>query len=366
MTPLVARETGSPAVHDGGETLGVLVVNLGTPDAPTPAALRRYLRQFLSDTRVVELPPWLWFPVLHGFVLRVRPARSAAMYRQIWTERGSPLLFHSLDLARALQAALTQRLDRRVVVELGMSYGKPSIDSALQKLEEQGAGRIVALPLYPQYAASTTGSAFDRLARALAARRRVPGVTFIDQYHDETGYIAAIAGSVREFRERYGRGERLLFSFHGLPRRMVEKGDPYAEQCRTTAKLVAEALGLGQDEWEVAFQSRVGRQAWLEPYTEDTIASWGRKGMQKVDAVCPGFAVDCLETLEEVRLRYAEAFNAAGGGELRYIPALNERPEHVEFLGGLIARYAPDTSGNRPEAPRAPPGPPRIDAGGAS
>ena len=329
-----------PPGAEDSEALGVLVVNLGTPDAPTPAAVRRYLAEFLSDRRVVELPAWAWRPVLHGIVLRVRPARSAALYAKIWTERGSPLLAHTLDLARGLERALGERLQRNVAVEAGMSYGRPAIDEALRSLEERGARRVVVLPLYPQYAGSTTGSAFDRVARSLAGRRRVPGVTFIDEYHAEPGYIDAVAGSIREFRERNGRGERLLFSFHGLPRRMADKGDPYATQCRATAALVAERLGLGDNEWEVAFQSRFGRQAWLEPYTEETITSLGRKGMQKIDAVCPGFAVDCLETLEEVRLRYAEAFTAAGGGELRYIPALNARPEHVECLGGLIARYA--------------------------
>ncbi len=334
-----------PAGPETPDALGVLLVNLGTPDAPTAAAVRRYLAEFLSDRRVVELPPWLWRPVLHGFVLRVRPARSAAQYAKIWTKQGSPLLVHSLELARALQPRLAERLQQRVVVELGMTYGNPSIASALQGLEAQGAGRIVVLPLYPQYSGSTTGAAFDRVAQALSGRRRVPGVTFIPEYHAEPGYIDAIAGSIRTFRERHGRGERLLFSFHGLPKRMEEQGDPYGSQCRTTAKLVAERLQLGENDWKVAFQSRFGRQAWLEPYTEETIASWGWKGMQKIDTVCPGFAVDCLETLEEVSLRYAEAFRNAGGDELRYIPALNERPEHVDFLAGLIARHAAGSDG---------------------
>lgn len=329
-----------PGAEDSEEALGVLVVNLGTPDAPTPAAVRRYLAEFLSDPRVVELPAWAWRPVLYGVVLRVRPARSAALYAKVWSKRGSPLLVHTLDLARGLQETLGERLQRRVAVEAGMSYGSPSIGDALRKLEQRGARRVLVLPLYPQYAGSTTGSAFDRVARSLAGRRRVPGVTFIDDYHAEPGYIDAVAGSIREFRERHGRGERLLFSFHGLPRRMADRGDPYPVQCRTTAALVAERLGLGDNDWEVAFQSRFGRQEWLKPYTEETVTSWGRKGMQKIDAVCPGFAVDCLETLEEVRLRYAEAFTAAGGGELRYVPALNARPEHVDCLGRLIARYA--------------------------
>jgi ferrochelatase len=333
MPPYQSPPLANTATQDAP---GILVINLGTPDAPTPRAVRRYLNQFLSDPRVVELPRWLWWLVLQGFVLRVRPRRSAALYAKIWTEQGSPMLLHSRELARALQQDLARRLDGPVYVELGMSYGEPSIEDALQGLEQSGAGRIVALPLYPQYSGSTTGSAFDKVARALSSRRRVPAVTFLDHYHDAAGYIAAVAGSIREFRRQHGRADRLLFSFHGLPRQMVDKGDPYAGQCRTTARLVAESLGLDHGDWELAFQSRVGRQEWLKPYTDETLESWGRKGMQKVDVVCPGFAVDCLETLEEVRLRYANLFAASGRGELRYIPALNDRRDHVEFLGRLL------------------------------
>jgi ferrochelatase len=318
---------------------GVLLVNLGTPDAPTPAAVRRYLAEFLSDPRVVELPRWLWLPVLHGVILRVRPARSAALYRRIWTPGGSPLLVNSLALARALEARLSPHAGRPVPVELGMTYGAPRIDEAMDKLLERGAGRVVVLPLYPQYSASTTGSVFDRLAAALRRRRRVPGLTFVQDYHDQPGYVAAVAASVREFRAQHGAGERLLFSFHGLPARAVERGDPYLGQCRRTAELVAGALGLTADEWQVAFQSRVGREKWLEPYTDETIAAWGKQGMQELDVVCPGFAVDCLETLEEVALRYRELFRASGGGELRYVPALNARPDHVAFLAELLAAH---------------------------
>ncbi|HZD53322.1 MAG TPA: ferrochelatase, partial [Woeseiaceae bacterium] len=249
---------------------GVLIVNLGTPDAPTPGALRRYLAEFLGDPRVVELPRWLWRLILHGFVLRVRPYRSAAMYRRIWTPEGSPMLRGSIELARALEARLTSRIGEALPVELGMSYGQPGITDAVQKLTERGAGRLIVLPLFPQYAASTTASVFDRVTFALRRRRRVPGFSFIDEYHDEPGYIAALAASIREFRSLHGAGERLLFSFHGLPAKMVERGDPYLGQCRRTAALVAESLTLDEGEWEIAFQSRVGAQRWLEPYTDAT------------------------------------------------------------------------------------------------
>lgn len=328
----------------------MLVVNLGTPDAPTAAALRRFLGEFLSDPRVVELPRWLWRPVLHGFVLRFRPARSAGMYRRIWTPEGSPMLLESQRLVRAIGERLSALAEGTVPVELGMTYGNPGIGPALEKLVAAGARRLVVLPLFPQYAASTTASVFDRVTASLSRRRRVPGFVFIDGYHDAPAYIAAVAASIREFRAREGAGERLLFSFHGLPASMVERGDPYAEQCRRTAALVAELLELTENDWQVAFQSRVGAGEWLKPYTDETIGSWGRMGMQRVDAVCPGFAVDCLETLEEVRLRYGELFRASGGGELRYIPALNDRPDHVRFLAELVAGHAAEPPAGRRHA----------------
>lgn len=317
---------------------GVLLVNLGTPEAPTPAALRRYLAEFLSDPRVVDLPRWLWWPVLHGVILRVRPARSAEMYRRIWTPEGSPLFVNSLALARALEARLAAP-GAPVPVELGMTYGGPSIDEAVARLGERGAARLLVLPLFPQYSGATTGAVFDGLTAVLRRLSRVPAFTFIDEYHAHPGYVAAVAASIREFRARHGAGDKLLFSFHGLPARMAERGDPYAGQCRRTAARVAEALELPEAEWQVAYQSRIGTQKWLEPYTDETITDWGKQGMQKLDVVCPGFAVDCLETLEEVRLRYGELFRASGGGELRYVPALNDRADHVAFLAGLLAAH---------------------------
>lgn len=348
--------------HEHGEprTPGVLVVNLGTPDAPTPRALRRYLKQFLSDPRVVELPRWLWWPVLHLYILRVRPARSAALYRKIWTEQGSPLLLHSNDLTNAIRERLSSRLPRPVAVELAMSYGNPSIGSALQKMYAQNVTRIAVLPLYPQYSGSTTGSVFEAVTNALSKRRFVPEFRFINHYHDAAGYIAALAAGIRDFRDRFGRGERLLFSFHGLPRQMIANGDPYLAQCQSTAKLIAEALNLDDGDWQVGFQSRIGRQEWLRPYTDETLRQWGKEGMDKVDVVCPGFAVDCLETLEEIAMRYAQLFSSSGGGELRYIPALNARHDHVAFFSRLIESSIADWS----EAPPDRRGMPEAPAGG--
>ncbi|MGH8195518.1 MAG: ferrochelatase [Woeseiaceae bacterium] len=328
--------------HRQPETVGVLLVNLGTPDAPTPRAVRRYLRQFLSDPRVVELPRWFWWLVLQLFVLRVRPARSAALYRKIWTERGSPLWLYSNEVATAIRERLSARTAGPVTVELAMSYGNPSIPSALQKMDAQQVTRIAVLPLYPQYSGSTTGSVFDSVTRVLSRRRHIPAIRFINHYYDAPGYIAAIAASVREFRQRFGRGERLLFSFHGLPRRMVNDGDPYLEQCRITSRRVAEALDLADRDWQIGFQSRIGRQEWLRPYTDETLQQWGKEGMEKVDVVCPGFAVDCLETLEEIAMRYAQLFAGAGGGELRYIPALNARDDHTDFLSRFIEKNIAD------------------------
>ncbi len=319
---------------------GVLLVNLGTPDEPTTGAVRRYLNEFLSDPRVVEAPRWLWWLVLHGYILRVRPARSAAAYRKIWTEAGSPLLVNSRALTAALGRRLAAALPFPVAVELAMSYGRPGIGPVLGKLLAAKLRRLVVLPLYPQYAASTTGSVFDAVTRELSGHRYIPALRFINEYFDAPGYIAALANSISGFREHNGRGERLLFSFHGLPRRMIDAGDPYRDQCMATARLVAGALRLDEGEWQVSFQSRVGREEWLRPYTDETLQQWGEKRMGRIDVVCPGFAADCLETLEEIAMQNAELYATAGGGELRYIPALNAREDHVTFLSTLVAAQA--------------------------
>lgn len=331
-------DSSPPFEHGLPESLGVLLVNLGTPDEPTPAAVRRYLKQFLSDPRVIEYPRWLWLPVLHGVILRIRPAASAKAYRKIWTDQGSPLLLHSLDIANAMQEQLSARLSGAVNVELAMSYGQPSIESSLSKMFDQHAGRIVILPLYPQYSGTTTASVFDAVTARLSERRWVPELRFINHYHDANGYIAALVASIRDFWDMHGRGERLLMSFHGLPKRTFLSGDPYHCHCHKTARLVAAELELDEHAWQVSFQSRVGRQEWLRPYTDQVLEKWGREELGKIDVICPGFAADCLETLEEIEIAGAASFRAAGGGEMRYIPALNARDDHVAFLTRIIEK----------------------------
>lgn len=324
--------------HGLPESLGVLLVNLGSPDAPTPVAVRSYLRQFLSDPRVVELPGWLWWMILHGYVLPLRPARTAAAYQKIWTDNGSPLLLHCSHVAEAMRDKLSARLSGAIHVEMAMSYGQPSISSALQKMHAQFVRRIVVLPMYPQYSGTTTGSVFEAVTAALARRRWVPELRFINHYHDAAGYIAALTASIRNYRELQGSGEKLLFSFHGIPEKMLYDGDPYHCQCQKTARLVAASLELDDGEWQVSFQSRLGRAKWLHPYTDTILAKWGAEKTGNIDVISPGFAVDCLETLEEIEIRYSESYKAAGGGELRYIPALNARDDHVGFLCRLIEK----------------------------
>jgi ferrochelatase len=325
--------------HGLPESLGILLVNLGTPDAPTSSAVRRFLKEFLWDPRVVEMPRPIWWLILNAFILRVRPPRSAKAYQKIWTEHGSPLLTHSRDISNAVEQQLAVRVSGTVHVELGMSYGEPSLRVALERLYEQGAQRIVCLPLYPQYSGTTTASIFDAVTAELSRRRWVPEFRFINHYHDARGYIAALAQSIREYREQHGTGNKLLFSFHGLPQQNLKDGDPYHCQCIKTARLIADSLELDDDAWIATFQSRVGRTEWLQPYTDETVASLGKSGMTRLDVVCPGFAADCLETLEEIALQNAEIFKAAGGGELNYIPALNARDDHVAFLSRLIEKH---------------------------
>ena len=333
--------------HGQPESLGILIVNLGTPDAPTTAAVRRYLREFLWDPRVVEIPRPVWWLILNAFILPFRPSQSAKAYAEIWTDEGSPLLLHSADLAASISRQLDARISGDVHVELGMTYGNPSVDSALEKLYNAGAQRIVCLPLYPQYSGTTTGSVFDVVTRALNRRRWVPEFRFINHYHDERGYIAALAQSIREYWDANGRGDKLLMSFHGIPRQTLDRGDPYHCQCLKTGRLIAESLELSSDEWQLSFQSRLGRAEWLKPYTADTVTELGRAGLGRLDVVCPGFAADCLETLEEIAMQNADFFKDAGGGELHYIPALNARDDHVDFLTRLIEKHIggwPETS----------------------
>lgn len=318
------------------ESTGVLVVNLGTPDAPTTAAVRRFLRQFLSDPRVIDYPRLIWWLILNLVILLIRPPRSAAAYRKIWTDRGSPLLVNSRSIADKLRERLASTSNDRIYVELAMTYGKPSIASAIEKLLANGARRIITLPLYPQYSFTSTAAVYDALARDLGQLQWVPESRFIDNYHDAPGYIEALSASIRESWHQSGRGEKLLMSFHGIPKSSLQNGDPYHKQCQQTARLLADELGLHDDDWVISFQSRVGREEWLDPYTDETVRDLGKQGLTRLDVVCPGFAADCLETLEEIAMQNAGFFSAAGGGTLHYIPALNAREDHVRFLARLV------------------------------
>ncbi|HKE95428.1 MAG TPA: ferrochelatase [Povalibacter sp.] len=324
--------------HDSAGKLGVLLVNLGTPDAPTSGAVRRFLAEFLWDPRVIETPRWLWWLILHGVILRVRPGKSAHAYQQIWTPQGSPLLQHSSELAEQLQSNLRDRLGTEAVVALGMRYGSPAIDATLEQMHRQGVRRLLVLPLYPQYSATTTASAFDRVTENLQRYRWLPELRFVNDYHDDPGYIAAIAESIRQHWRTHER-QHLLFSFHGVPRSYLLAGDPYYCHCQKTARLVSERLQLGTDEWSVSFQSRVGRAEWLRPYTDELLVRYATGGKSRVTVVCPGFATDCLETLEEIAIRNRELFLTSGGTSYDYVPALNASRAHAELLADLVVAH---------------------------
>jgi ferrochelatase len=323
--------------HGLPERTAVLLVNLGTPDAPTPKAVRRYLAEFLSDPRVIELPRWLWLPLLYGVILPFRARRSAHAYQAIWTARGSPLSFFTADLAEAVGAQIPRSVD----VAWAMRYGTPSIPDVLAQLAADGAlRRLLVLPLYPQYSATTTASVADAVHAELGRWRWPPEVRVVGDYWQEPGWLDAIAERIRLHWREHGRGERLLFSFHGIPRRCLLEGDPYFCHCQGSARRIAERLGLSDGEWQVTFQSRVGREEWLRPYTDETLKELAAGGVRRVDVVCPGFAVDCLETLEEIAMQNRDAFIAAGGNELTYVPALNADTSHAKALSAVIARHA--------------------------
>lgn len=326
--------------HDSMPSTGVLILNLGTPDAPTTSAVRTYLAEFLTDPRVVETPRWLWRLILHGFILRFRPARAAHAYQKIWTENGSPLLVFSLAQREALKQRLSETVfhDRfgETHIELGMRYGNPSITSALRKLKSAGVERLLVLPLYPQYSATTTASTFDAISRELQHWRRLPELRFIGHYHDFPPYIAAMAGHIQTYWRQNGRADVLVFSFHGLPQRYLRNGDPYFCECHKTGRLLADALGLNEGEWRLAFQSRFGREPWLQPYTDHLLKNLPAQAIKSVDIFCPGFSADCLETLEEIAMQNREIFIEAGGKGYNYIPALNAEEAHIDALMRLI------------------------------
>ena len=318
--------------HQYQPKVGILLANLGTPEAPTAKALKPYLKQFLSDRRVVEIPRALWWLILNGVILLIRPKKSAAKYAQVWTKEGSPLLVHATKQAKLLQGYLSQRIASPFVVELGMSYGNPSMKSAIDKLTAQQCNRILVLPLYPQYAASSTASALDAVWRVLLKTRNVPAIRTIRHYHDHPAYISALADSVREHWRLNGEPEKLVMSFHGVPRYTLDKGDPYHCECHKTGRLLAEALQLSKDQYMVCFQSRFGKAEWLKPYLASTLEALGKQKLKRIDVICPGFSSDCLETLEEIAMEGKEIFQHNGGGDYYYIPALNEREPWIHAM----------------------------------
>ncbi|HXR52774.1 MAG TPA: ferrochelatase [Steroidobacteraceae bacterium] len=327
----------SPAYRDAGPyRSGVLLVNSGTPDSLTAAGVRDFLRRLLSDRRTIEVPRAIWNLILYGVILPTRPARVLPKYRRVWTERGSPLLLHSLALRDALRAQLRDRNGESVAVELGMLYSTPDVSQGLAALREAGAQRVLVLPLFPQYSGTTNAATYDQVGEALRAWRHVPELHLLPDYCTDARYIAGLADTVRAHRAQRGAGEHLLMTFHGIPKSYVDLGDPYRRKCELTARALAAALGLADDAWSISFQSRVGTAEWLRPYTDDVIVALAKRGIRTLDTVCPGFAVDCLETIDEIGHECDEAFRAAGGSELRYIPALNAGAAQVNLIESLL------------------------------
>ncbi len=332
------RFAAEPQPRLTADRTAVVLVNLGTPDAPTAPALRRYLAEFLADPRVVEIPRLLWWPILHGVILRVRPAKSARKYASIWMPEGSPLLVWSEKQAKLLQGYLGER-GHAVPVRHAMRYGKPSVASVLDTLKAEGATRILLLPLYPQYSGTTTASAWDAVGAWAARVRSLPELRFVNRYHDDPAYIEALAQRVLAHWQTHGRGEKLVLSFHGVPERTRALGDPYYDECLASAKRLGERLSLRDEQLVVTFQSRFGKAAWLQPYTEPTLVALAKQGVASLDVMCPGFTADCLETLEEIDQEVRAAFLAAGGREFRYIPCLNDSHPWIDALAQIAMRH---------------------------
>jgi ferrochelatase len=320
------------------ERIGVLVVNLGTPDSPSYFAVQRYLREFLGDRRVIDSPRLVWLPVLYGVILPFRPIRTMRNYRKVWMRGGSPLAVYSKRLAAKIGAVLERRSGADVRVALGMTYGNPSIASAIQSLAEQNVKKLLVLPMYPQYCSSTTGSVFDRTSRALERWRWLPEMRFVNDYFNDEGYIGALTASIETHWGKAGGRSHLLFSYHGIPAVYVKEGDPYQTQANTTTRLVVERLGLAAEDYSHCYQSRFGPVLWLQPYTEDTLKELAKRGVRKLTVVSPSFAVDCLETLEEVAMEYRDKFLELGGDELSLVPALNDDDRHADVLASIIER----------------------------
>lgn len=325
--------------HGSPNRTGVLLINLGTPDAPTAQALRPYLKEFLSNPRVIEVPRLIWWPILHGFILPFRPKASAEKYAKIWIAEGSPLKVHTERQTERLREVLAARLKNPPLVEYAMNIGKPSVADVLIRMQQQGCERILIIPLFPQYAASSTAAAMDNVFAVLNKMRNQPALRTVKQYHDHPGYIAALAQNVRDYWDAHGRPNKLIISFHGTPRASLDKGDPYHCACQKTGRLLAEALALDANQYAVCFQSRFGKAKWLTPYTAVVLEQLGKEQTQRVDVICPGFVSDCLETLEEIAIEAKHTFIQAGGKEFHYIPCLNERSDWIEALADITCTH---------------------------
>ena len=338
----------SSSIHESRDKpkIGILLSNLGTPDAPTKKAVKPYLREFLSDTRVIEPPPpkWIWQLILNVVILNLRPRRSAKLYKSVWDTHGegSPLLSISKKQKSAISLELENRAPGKFIVVLGMCYGNPSMSSALSELEAEGCNKIIVLPLYPQYAASSTGSVFDAVSKELSSWRNVPDFRFISSYNKEELYIQALANSVKEYQARHGKPDFLLMSYHGIPKRYFDKGDNYPCQCCKTTFLLASKLDLKPDQYKMTFQSRLGVAEWMKDYTDETLKSLPSKGIKSVQVICPGFSADCLETIEEISEENKTYFMESGGKTFDYIPALNDREDHIDFLAQLLLKNSSD------------------------
>jgi ferrochelatase len=324
------------APSDRSPGFGVLISNLGSPTQPTARALRPYLREFLSDPRVVDMPRWRWWPILNLAILPFRPARSARLYRRVWTEEGSPLIVITRKIRGGLASRLADSFGWEVPVAVGMRYGSPSLADGLRELAQAGCGRILVMPLYPQYSATTTASTVDAVSDELRSWRRAPEIRTRGSYHDHPAYLEALAAKIRGFWTEHGEANRLMVSYHGLPRRYADAGDPYPSECARTTRELAKRLDLEPGRWYMSYQSRFGREPWLRPELAPRLERWGRLGIDAVDVVCPGFAADCLETLEEIAVSGREIFESAGGRGYRYIPALNDDPDHIEALARIV------------------------------
>jgi ferrochelatase len=327
-----------PFSHDQQARTGILLINLGTPEAPTAQAVRPYLKQFLSDTRVIEIPKAIWWLILNGIILNTRPKQSAEKYASIWRPDGSPLFTYTRKQTSLLKGLLGERGVRNVVVDFAMRYGQPSVESAIMQMRAQGVDRLLVIPLYPQYAGSSSATALDDVYRVLMKLRNMPELRTVRHFHDDAGYIDALARKVEAHWRQHGRAEKLLMSFHGVPRFTLDKGDPYHCECLKTGRLLAEKLGLNREQYVVSFQSRFGRAEWIQPYTSATLEKLGKEGCKRLDVICPGFVADCLETLEEIAMEGKHTFQQAGGGGFRYIDCLNDDPQWIAALAGIVEK----------------------------